>query len=32
MERFPIFESYEFGEEQKAEMDQGGSFRASPVS
>ena len=26
MERFPIFESYEFGEEQKAEMDREGHF------
>ena len=26
MERFPIFESYEFGEEQKAEMDRVGHF------
>ena len=28
MERFPIFESYEFGEEQRAEMDRGRAFRS----
>ena len=26
MERFPIFHSYEFGEEQRAEMDRVGHF------
>ena len=31
MDRFPIFEPYEFGEEQKAEMDRDGHF-VLPVS